>query len=232
MSLENLLVSAKSDTGANGNALSKSTFTFNNPVVGTGVALNADPTAIATTEASLIIDVPSVALQSSTAKANTVLVKRIKLTCTAAGTAATKARLAFYKDSITRYSSGGSTLSGVATSASSSSSNIGVAQSSVYFGDLTALAESSAGEEHIFTQLIKSDTTAAPCFVIDDEFLFETLSEGKGGNNVYDSAGVCSSVFTMPMIYLKPGSSLLVKALFPNASAAASFEVEVTLLEV
>lgn len=224
--LEQLIVGAKDPSGAKGNALRKSIFTFNNPTVGTGIALNADPTAIAETEASLIVDIPS----SSTA--SITFIKEIKLTCTATGTAATKATLAFYKDSINRYSSGGTTLTGVSTSASSNSSSVGVAQSKVYFGDLTALSESSAGEELIFSQLIKTDTTAAPCFVIDDEFVFRTNTEAKGDNNFYDSAGVCANLFSMPMIYLHPGSSLLVKALFPNQSAASSFEVGVVLYEV
>ena len=226
MSLENLLVGAKDPSGSKGNALRKSVFTFNNPTVGTGIALNADPTAIAETEASLIIDIPAASTASVT------FLKSLKLTCTATGTAATKASLAFYKDSINRYSSGGSTLSGVSTSASSNTSNVGTAQSKVYFGDLIAAAASSAGEDHLFSQLIKSDTPAAPCFAVGDEFLFETMSVGKGDNNYYDSAGVCASQFKMPMMYLHPGSSLLVKALFPNQSAAASFEVEVVMYEV
>lgn len=207
----------------------KSVFTFNNPTPGTGIALNADPTAISQTEMALIIDNVKTEAVASSASNKTVRVESIKLTCTAAGTGATKARLAFYLDNQNRYSSGGTELTAVNSTAGDGYESRS-AVSRVYFGDLTAVGASS-NLKFIGSELIKSDTTAAPCFVVDDVFRFSTFGN-NGSNNVYDSAGVADNRFNLPYITIKPGGSLLVAPLFPNQSAAASFEISVVLTEV
>lgn len=210
-----------------GENLKESYFTFNNPTVGTGIALNADPTAISATEAALIID-------NSASRQNgdnqSIHIDYIRLTCTAAGTGATSARLAMYLDNINRYSSGGSELTGKSTSYDTSDSYTDrTPKSKVYFGDLTALAANSA--KHIGTRLIKNDTQPVPCFVVDDVFTLKTDSGAMEGANVFDSDGRADSTFYIPPIYIYPGCSLLIAPLFPAQSAAASFEIEVGLVE-
>lgn len=210
-----------------GENLKESYYTFNNPSVGTGIALNADPTAISATEAALIIDNSASRTNGDTVSLH---LDYIKLTCTAAGTGATSARLAFYLDNINRYSSGGTTLTGKSTSYDTSSSYTDRASKAVVnFGDVTAVAASSA--KHICTTLIKNDTTADPLFAVDDVFTLKSDSPKIGGANVFDSAGRADSAFYIPPVYIYPGCSLLVVPLFPAQSAASSFEVEIGLIE-
>ena len=208
----------------------KSVFTYSNPLVGTGIALNADPTAISQTEMALIIDNVKTESIAGSGSNKTVRVESIRLICTAAGTAATKATVAFYLDSMNRYSSGGSELTGVNTTFGDGYANP-TPVSKVYIGDLTAIAASS-NVKKVHTQLIKSDTNAAPCFAVDDEFHFSTFNNMGGDNNFLDSAGVADNHFEFPYITIKPGGSLLMAPLFLNQSAAASFEIEVVLIEV
>jgi hypothetical protein len=204
----------------------ESYFTFNNPSVGTGIALNADPTAIAATEAALIVDNSA---NRSNGDNHHVIIDYIKMTCTAAGTGATKARLAFYIDNINRYSSGGTELTGKSTSYDTTSNySDRTPKAKVYFGDLTAAAASSA--KHLHTSLIKSDTQAAPCFIVDDSFFLSHFVEPSFQQDAASSP-VVSAKFKIPYIPLGPGTSLVVAPLFPNQSAAASFEIEVGLVE-
>jgi hypothetical protein len=207
--------------------LKESYFTFNNPTVGTGIALNADPTAISATESCLIIDNSGTRTNGDN---QSIHLDYIRLTCTDAGTGATSARLAFYIDNINRYSSGGQELTGKSTSYDTTSSYTDrTPKAKVYFGDLTATSESSA--KHIATRLIKNDTTVAPCFAVDDVFTLKTDSTSIGGANYFDSEGVVDSVFSLPPIYIYAGCSLIVAPLFPSQSASASFEIEVGLIE-
>lgn len=204
----------------------ESYFTYNNPTVGTGIALNADPTAISATEAALIVDNSANRLNGDN---HHVIIDYIKLTCTAAGTGATKARLALYIDNINRYSSGGTELTGRSTSYDTSSSYTDrTPKGKVYFGDLTATAASSA--KHVGTILLKSDTEAAPCFVVDDSFFISHFVEPSfqqdGATNP-----VVSAKFKVPYTVLGPGASLIVAPLFPSQSAASSFEIEVATIE-
>lgn len=207
----------------------KSVFSYHNPTPGTGIALNADPTAISQTEMALILDNVKDENTVSGEDNKTMRVESIKLTCTAAGTGATKARLVFYQDNINRYSSGGTELTAVNTSFGNGWSNP-TAKTKVYFGDLTA-ASASSDVKLVHSQLIKSDTNAAPCFAVDDVFVFSTFNRFGGDNNYLDSAGVAYCQFDLPYMTIKPGGSLLIAPLFPNQSAAASFEVEVILVE-
>lgn len=204
----------------------ESCFMYNNPTVGTGIALNADPTVISAVESAIIID-------NSANRSNNdnhhVILDYIKMTCTLPGTAATKARLAFYIDNVNRYSSGGTELTGKSTSYDTSAEYTDrTPKGKVYVGDLTAAAANNA--KHLGTVLLKSDTEAAPCFVTDDSFFMSHFVEPSFQLDGA-TAPVVSAKFKIPYIVLGPGTSLVIAPLFPGQTAGASFEFEIATVE-
>jgi hypothetical protein len=219
---------SRSDAPVPHEKLKESYFTFNNPTVGTGIACNADPTAITATEACLIID-NSATRQGNNPDNHHVILDYIKMTVTAAGTGATKARLAFFIDNINRYSSGGTELTGKNTSYDTRDSySDRTPKAKVYFGDITATAANSA--KHLNACLIRNDTQAAPCFIEDDIFRMSHFCQESHQQDAASSPVVTVNK-QIPYIVLGPGTSLVVAPLFEDQSAASSFEIEVGLVE-
>lgn len=205
----------------------ESYFTYNNPTVGTGVALNADPTVIAANEAAVIIDNSA---SRSSEENHHVILDYIKMTCTVSGANMTKARLAFYIDNINRYSSGGTELTGKSSSYDTLSGYADrTPKGKVYVGDLTAAAANSA--KHIGTVLLRNDTQTAPCFTVDDVYFLSHFVE-PGFEQDAATAPVIYKKEKIPYIVLGPGSSLIIAPLFPNAATTPpQFEFEIATVE-
>ena len=151
------------------------------------------------------------------------------MTCTAPGTAATRARLHFKLDNKNRYTSGGTELTAKSTSYEVSDNYADrVPKAKVYFGDLTASDESSA--KPICTVLLRNNTQAAPCFTEDDTF-FMSYDSINGFAQDGAASPVVNATFKIPFINIGPQSSLIVHPLFEAQTAASSFEIEVGLIE-
>ena len=185
------------------------------------IAINADPTAVAATEAMIVLQ--NSASRTGTANKNTIIVPRyIKLTCSVTAASGTDFAMFFKKDIIERYASGGTELVGYGTYADTSSSwterdPLG----ECYFGDITAKAESAA--KVVGTSWIRTDT-AGP--LADDKYL---IVFGEPDAAHVGTAATQSLVkdFVSP-IYLGPGTSLVVHPLITAAaSTAAEFYVEI-----
>ena len=206
---------------------SQAHFNYANPTPGTGIALNADPTAILATEASLIIDNSANSTGGLATKNVFVVPKRISLMVTAAGTGATSATFYFLLDNIIRRASGGTELTGNPMYIDTHSDfTTRVPLGKVYFGDVTAEA---AGAAKLMYQM-KVKTATAPCFDVGDRFVFDI--EGPGSSNIDNASGAQVATFKLPEIYIGRLSSLIVHAIFPSASVGTSFEIEVETMEL
>ena len=193
-----------------------------NPTFGTGIACNADPTAIAATEGMLVIantNSGQVRLENKV-----VVPKLIRLTCTAAGTGGISARFRFAIDKINRYSSGGTELTVRSALANTDETDVTEA-AKVYFGDLTLAAADTEKE----LDGILAHTASTPCFAVGNSYTFEF--EGAAGQNGFLDSVVHRS-FRVPSVQLGPQYSLIVQPLFASQSAAASFEVHVEFMEL
>jgi hypothetical protein len=205
----------------NGDALKKSVFVASNPTFGTGIALNANPTAIAATEGSLVIANEA---SRSSAENHEIVPLYIKLICTAAGTGATSIKTVLKLDNIDRYSSGGTELTPKTTSYDTSDNYADrTPKGAAYFGDLTLAAASS--EKQVSAELLK--TASAPCLAVGDVFTIHFGGDGVGAHPDGDD----HMHFSAPPVWIGPGCSLIMQMLNASQSAAASFEVEIGWIE-
>lgn len=202
-------------------------FNFANPTFGTGIACNADPTAIAATEAMLVVDNAAISTSSSANKNVIGIVKRIALRCTAAGTGGTSVKLQFLLDKINRYSSGGTELTGNPTFIDTAAGYVAATPAcKVYFGDITATAASAA--KQVFSCNVK--TAAAPCYTVGDTYIFDIEMGREGILN--PTTTTATFPFRLPLIHIGRGSSLVVHPFATGATGAPSFEVEVETIEL
>ena len=202
-------------------------FNFANPTFGTGIACNADPTAIAATEAMLVVDNAAISTSSSANKNVIGIVKRIALRCTAAGTGGTSVKLQFLLDKINRYSSGGTELTGNPTFIDTAAGYVAATPAcKVYFGDITATAASAA--KQVFSCNVK--TAAAPCYTVGDTYIFDIENDDKALQNPTTVTATWS--WRLPVIHIGRASSLLIHPLIASQSAAPSFEIDVEVIEL
>lgn len=206
--------------------LRRSLFTYSNPTFGTGIALNADPTAIAATEAAIIIDNSGTDAGGDTAF---IIPVSIQLRCTVAGVAATSGSFLFKLDNSTRYASGGTELTAVQNWVDTSTDFTNdVPKGKVYMGDLTAAAESSAR----VVGGCKLKTGGAPCFVIGDVFnIYFGPPPGMSGGVDIATATVINRDISVPPVWIGRNSSLVIHPLMPSQTTGAAFEVTITTVE-
>ena len=202
-------------------------FCYANPTFGTGIACNASPTAIAETEAMLVIDNSAVYGSGAATEDVIVVPKRIHLRCTVDGAGASDFKLQFLLDKINRYSSGGTELTGNPTfidtySGYTASTPVG----KVYFGDVTALAASAA--KQVYSIIVK--TAADPCYTVGDTYIFDIEMGREGILN--PTTTTATFPFRLPLIHIGRGSSLVVHPFATGATGAPSFEVEVETIEL
>lgn len=209
----------------------ESYFTARNPTFGTGIAINADPTAIDATESMMTVYNSA----SATDEGQIWLAPDyIRLTCTAAGTGSTDFKLLMKLDAINRYSSGGTQLTPKSTSVRKATANNGYTdrtpKGTIYFGDITSTAESDAKEVCGLTLAsIASATAVTP----GDTF---TIHFG-GGGNTGGTVGVKTATeghyhFTAAPIFVGAESTLTIHPFQTSGSAASSFEVEIGFYEI
>ena len=183
-----------------------------NPTFGTGIAAGIVTAFVATT--------PLLIIQNPAASTVKVYLDYIKLMNTVAGATSTQAHMGIALDTILRYSSGGSQLTG-------NNVNTGVAnnsQATIQFGALTAAA-ASANVRLLGRDIIK--TQAAPCWVVGDEVFIkaENMDTPAGATN-----GAATAIYPAPCgpIIIAPGHSfLLYQWNIANATTAPSWEVEI-----
>lgn len=207
----------------------ESYFVARNATFGTGIATNADPTAISATEAMMIHYNGA----SPTNKGQIWAVPDyLRLTCTVAGASATDFKILMKLDNTNRLSSGGTTLTSKSTSVSAVTGYADRTPDSVItFGDITAAAESSAKEvEGLTLASIASATATTP----GDTF---TIHFG-GGGNAGGTVGIKTATeghyhFTAAPIFIGAGSSLVLHPFATSgASTGATFEVQYGYYEV
>lgn len=204
-----------------GSSRKRKSYVAMNGTFGTDIAINADPGAIAATEAMIVLD-NSTTRTASTNK-NVILVPRyIKLICTVSASSGTNFGLLFKTDVINRYSSGGSELTPYVTEADTSTGwSRRDPLGKCYFGDITAAAESSA--VGVGQSWLRTDT-AGP--LVDDKYLIVF------GDPVADHAGTAATQSfvkdVISPVYIGPGCSLVVHPWSASAaSTAAEFFVEI-----
>ena len=207
-------------------ALRKSVFTYSNPTPGTGIALNADPTAISATEAAIVIDNSGTVDGGDT---EYIIPVSIQLKCTVAGVAATSVSFYFFLDNKNRWASGGTELTAVQNIVDTSSGFANdTPKGKVYIGDITAAAASDARQ----VGQCKLKTGDAPCFLIGDVFnIFFGPPPGMSGGVDIATATVINRDISVPPVWIGRGSSLVIHPLMPSQSTGVAFEVTITTVE-
>lgn len=178
----------------------------------TGIATAATPTAFSATN-------PFITIFNTGNPANTaaprIVLDYINLLATAAGTAGASVQCAIVKDSINRYTSGGTLLTPVKTSAFGAPS---VAQ--IYAGNITAAGASSAAGTIVGNRYLKG---AIP--VAGDQYSLQF-----GATDCFNNLTISTITFTaqtVPPIALNPGEMALVHLWLPSQSAASSYLPEI-----
>jgi hypothetical protein len=189
----------------------------------TGIAINADPGAIAATEGMLCITNSATA----TSLPNTGIVPAyIKLVTKVVGASGTDFSIRFATDTADRYSSGGSTLTGNQTYVGSQVTRR-TSKATIKFGDLTlaaATAEKAAG------QVTFHSATAAQ--IVGDQYLITFGNYQMPSALISASAAQTYSQAVSPVI-IDRGACLIAQPFSTSAaSTAANFEVEVGYYEV
>ena len=177
-----------------------------------GIATGATPTAFSATNP--FITIFNTGNPNNTAAVRIVL-DYITLIATAAGTAGASVQCAFVKDTLNRYTSGGTALTPVKTSTFGQPS---VAQ--IYAGNITAAGASASAVTPVGNRYLKG---AIP--VAGDTY---TLQFGSVDNlsNIAVSTVTFSSQ-GLPPICLNPGEMGLLHLWLPSQSAASSYIPEI-----
>lgn len=189
---------------------------------------NATPltgVAQAITTAFSATAVPLVMVNGSSTKS--VIPHYIKLTCTAAGATTTSSNFALSIDSASRYSSGGTDISGLAACTNTALGNTS-GLSVLRIGTVTASA-AGAGTRYVSHGTLK--VAAAPCWVVGDEIKFMFGSDADPGNlagttpiNIVKNVG--------PVVLGAQNSSLILHLWNPaNATTAPSWAWEIAWWE-
>lgn len=206
--------------------LRQSIYTYQNPTFGTGIAFNADPTAIAATEAAIIID------NSGTVDGGDnefVIPTKIQLICTVDGAGASSASLLFKLDNKNRYASGGTELTGIQNWVDTDAAFFReTPKGKVYAGDITAAAEGTA----VQVGRCKLKTGADPCFIVGDVFTIHFGEPGVASGGV--DAGTAVTInrdISVDPVWIGRNSSLVIHPLYPAQTGAPSFEIIVTTIE-
>lgn len=194
----------------------------------TGIAINADPTAIAATEGCLSI-YNSASPTGDTNKNVIVMPLYIKMVATAP-TDGTDFSLKLSTDIIERYSTGGTQLTVNSTFVHSDTEWARpTAVSEVYFGDLTLAAASS--EKEVGEVQIRPASSAAGV-VIGDEYLITFGNYIPTSWTTITAAVAKSMSKVVSPVSINTGASLIMQPFSTGATTSASFYVECGLLEL
>lgn len=198
--------------------LKSQSFIARNPTFDTGIAGNASWTAIVDTEVAMTVF-------NGTSKI--VVPDTLLLRTTAAGTNNTENSFIFRLDNINGYASGGTTLTNASTYMSGSDTTNRTSDVVCNFGDLTGVASSSLAED---VGRIEWKHAAAPALEVNDMLHVEFGGIGAGQPH----AETFEAIYTTgcPMIWIGPGATLKIYMFQTAGSAASSFEVQLSWLEV
>ena len=199
--------------------------------VGTAIATNTDPIAIAATEGMLSIY--NSASTTGDDNRNTIIMPLyIKLVCTVINASSTDFSMRVATDTIQRYSTGGTQLTMNSTFVNSDTAGAArpTAVGEVYFGDLTLAAVSSEAQ---IGQVVVRAGGSAQGQVVGDEYLIGFGNYQNSGNTTLSAAASKSMTKNLSPVFLGPGSSLIVQPLATaGAATGASFNVEVGVIEL
>lgn len=194
------------------------------PTWGTGVAISdAARTAFSATQCTTLFR------NTAGAGGKYVVPLWVRLVVTAAGTAGTNAHLGLIVDTTNRYSSGGTTITGVTGVNSAKSDASDTAVCTAYAGAITAAAASAPrqmGRAAVITR------AAATAFVVGDEVLI-TFGDvaGNPGQTVVSTTAARYTV-EFGAVALAPGHSALIHFWSAAQTAAPSAEYEVAWMEL
>ena len=193
-------------------------FRATNPTIGTGIAQGIQTSFSATANVLLAM------VNGSATKI--IIPHYIRLLNTAAGASTTQARLAITTDTVNRYSSGGTDLTGNIVN-----SNTGLGPTSAIttlrFGVVTASAASQART----MANINVKAQAAPCWTVGDELRIMFGDDGDAGN-LSGAAAVAIVRNVGPIALMGQNHSLLVHLWnVANATTAPSWEIEMAWWE-
>ena len=197
------------------------------PTVGT--AINANPTIFASAEAMIVIG--NRGSRSGDGKNVMVIPVCIDLITTVRGTAGTWAAIGLAMDNSTVYTSGGVTLAArylFKDTRSGWAPRTEYAQ--IQFGDLTITGTT----KHVVNGWFPWSGGVTP-FAVGDVFRFNfgANSGGSFARAVTSDAGLANQVeIALPPVCIAPGCSLILHPLITAMSAAASFNVVVTVVEL
>jgi hypothetical protein len=187
-----------------------------NPTISTGIAQAVVTSWVATTPFMVIFN-------QDVAGGLSLHLDYIKLINSVAGASTTSAHAAFILDTVDRFSSGGSVLTGAQINSALS----GTAKARVNVGAVTATAATAARQ--IGRDMVK--TQAAPCWTVGDEVYakFDTFDFSPAPTN-----GAGTAIFGIPSgpVVIAPGHSFLFYLWnIANAVTPPSWEIEMAWWE-
>lgn len=204
----------------------KNFYVAHNATFKTAVAINATPTAIAATEGMLSI-YNSASRTGSTNRNVLVVPLYIKLVCGTIAASGTDFSTRVAVDVIDRYSTGGAALTVSSCFVDTLSSwTRETAVSTVKFGDLTLAAASS--EKQVGQQQWHGSGISQTA---GDQFLL-TFGEFQGASALISSTAVQQFYQVCTPVILAPGTSMIMQPFETAATGAATFEVEIGIVEI
>lgn len=193
------------------------------PTWGTGIAIGTGTRAtFSATECTALFR------NTAGAGGKYVIPQWVRMIITAAGTANTNCNFGLILDTINRYSSGGTALTGVtgANSAKSDASDTPVC--TAYAGAITALAASAPRQ---MGRSIALQRAAAPAFVVGDEIII-TFGSSESLPPQVLAATASKYVVAFGPLAIAPGHSALLHYWGTSQTATPSAEYEMAWLEV
>ena len=200
------------------NLLAADGFSFraSNATPGTAIAMGIQTTFSATANVLAVIE------NFDSGGGKSLFLDYARLICVVAGATTSAADLAIRIDTTLRRTTGGSGGTLLTTvNANSGSSNASIGR--VYFGAVTAAAESAAKQ----VARAKLKTQIAPCWTIGDELLLNFAANGEGGAGLISGAGPITLVKRIAPVVIAPGHSALLHMWnTANAATAPSWECD------
>lgn len=201
-------------------------FTANNAQ--TGLATAAAPTTFSATNPFLLLYNNGSVTDDF---ASRIYLDYILLLSTAAGTGATNIQFAIVKDSVSRYSSGGTEITANIVPCGPTSTSSAM---KMWAGNITASAASASARTIVGNRVIKTYTAPAP--TVNDQYMVRSGAPSVSENLVYTNNGTTlitsmKTVDSIPPIVAGAGESILFYLWFTGQSAASSFAPEVSWWE-
>ena len=191
-------------------------FRASNATPGTAIAMGIQTTFSATANVLAVIE------NFDSAGGRSLFLNYARLICTVAGATTTSSDLAIRIDTTLRRTTGGSggtQLTSVNANSGSSNASIG----RVFFGAVTAAAETAARQ----VARAKLKTQAAPCWTVGDELILNFGDGGGQGGSLISGAGATLLAKGVGPVVVAPGHSALLHMWNPaNATTAPSWECE------